>query len=61
MADEDDKTKKPAHTLADHVYGDELAHVHDGEADHDHDEATPDTAHPDTGHVHPPGTPPHSH
>src|SRR5690348_9271181 len=37
MPEQDDKTKKPAHTLADHVYGDELAHVHDGEADHDHD------------------------
>ena len=36
MADEKDD-KKPAHTLADHVYGDELAHVHQGEADHDHD------------------------
>ncbi len=36
-------------------------HHEEGEADHDHDEATPDTAHPDTGHVHPPGTPPHSH
>src|SRR5215475_4515437 len=37
MADEDDKKKKGAHTFADHAYGDELAHVHDGEADHDHD------------------------
>jgi uncharacterized membrane protein len=36
-------------------------HHEEGEADHDHDEAAPDTAHADTGHVHPPGTPPHSH
>jgi ethanolamine utilization protein EutA len=38
-------TKKPArapHTVADHVYGDELAHVHDGDADHDHDHFEPD-------------------
>jgi ethanolamine utilization protein EutA len=34
MSGADDK--KP-HTLGDHVYGDDLAHVHDGEADHDHD------------------------
>ena len=27
----------PAHTLADHSYGIDLAHTHDGYADHDHD------------------------
>lgn len=31
------------------------------DGDDDHDEAAPDTAHADTGHVHPPGTPPHAH
>ena len=29
--------KKAAHTLDDHVYGIDLAHTHDGYADHDHD------------------------
>jgi ethanolamine utilization protein EutA len=33
---ENDKSKKP-HTLADHVYGLDTAHVHGREADHDHD------------------------
>ena len=28
---------KPSHTLADHTYGIDLAHTHDGYADHDHD------------------------
>jgi ethanolamine utilization protein EutA len=38
-----DERKKPdekaakGHTLADHVYGENLAHVHEGDADHDHD------------------------
>lgn len=38
-------------------------HHEEGDADHDEDQAAPDTskAHVDTGHVHPPGTPPHSH
>lgn len=37
-------------------------HHEEGDADHDHDEdAAPDTTHADTGHVHPPGTPPHAH
>lgn len=38
-------------------------HHDDGDADEDEDQAAPDTtkAQPDTGHVHPPGTPPHSH
>ncbi|HZS63608.1 MAG TPA: ethanolamine ammonia-lyase reactivating factor EutA [Xanthobacteraceae bacterium] len=29
--------KQSAHTVADHLYGADLAHVHEGEADHDHD------------------------
>jgi ethanolamine utilization protein EutA len=37
MANGDDTSKKPAHTLADHVYGEDLVHVHEGDADHDHD------------------------
>jgi ethanolamine utilization protein EutA len=37
MAGEEDNIKKPGHTLQDHVYGQDLAHVHDGDADHDHD------------------------
>ncbi len=34
-----DKEKKRPHTLADHLYGEEFDHVHEGEdgADHDHD------------------------
>ena len=28
----------PSHTVADHVYGETLAHEHDGFADHDHDD-----------------------
>src|SRR5256885_15605037 len=32
-----DEPKKPSHTLADHSYGIDLAHTHDGYADHDHD------------------------
>ena len=28
---------KTSHTLADHTYGIDLAHTHDGYADHDHD------------------------
>jgi ethanolamine utilization protein EutA len=35
-------TGEKKHTLADHVYGDEAAHVHDGDADHDHDHFEPD-------------------
>ena len=35
MADSDDRAKR--HTLADHRLGTDLAHVHDGEADHDED------------------------
>src|SRR5215216_1690073 len=33
----DDENKKPPHTLADHVYGEDLVHIHEGDADHDHD------------------------
>jgi len=32
-----DEPKKPSHTLADHSLGIDLAHTHDGYADHDHD------------------------
>jgi ethanolamine utilization protein EutA len=35
MADADND-KKPGHTLADHDFGEDLDHVHDGDADHDH-------------------------
>ena len=35
MADDEPKTK--GHTLADHDYGLDLAHTHDGYADHEHD------------------------
>src|SRR5215831_5197395 len=37
MADDDEPEKKNRHTLADHSYGIDLAHTHDGYADHDHD------------------------
>jgi ethanolamine utilization protein EutA len=37
--DESDNRPK-AHTLADHRLGADLAHVHDGDADHDHDDFT---------------------
>ncbi len=36
MADPDDKPDR--HTVADHSLGTDLAHVHDGDADHDHDD-----------------------
>src|SRR6478735_6998844 len=36
MADTDDKPNR--HTVADHSLGTDLAHVHHGEADHDHDD-----------------------
>jgi ethanolamine utilization protein EutA len=35
MAEEE--KKKPAHTLADHLYGRDLAHIHADDSDHDHD------------------------
>ncbi len=34
----DPKDRPPGHTLADHRLGADLAHVHDGDADHDHDD-----------------------
>lgn len=34
-----DKDEAPGHTLADHLYGDTLAHDHGPDADHDHDVA----------------------
>ena len=33
----DDDNKKPAHTLADHLYGRDVVHVHADDSDHDHD------------------------
>jgi ethanolamine utilization protein EutA len=33
----EDDASKPSHTVADHVLGLDLAHTHDGYADHDHD------------------------
>ncbi len=33
----DDEAPKQNHTVADHVLGLDLAHTHDGYADHDHD------------------------
>src|SRR5262245_57865978 len=40
MANSDEPTTKPAsgHTIADHRLGADLAHVHDGDADHEHDD-----------------------
>src|SRR5207244_130716 len=32
-----DKNDKPSHSLADHRYGENIVHDHDGLADHDHD------------------------
>src|SRR5882762_6361337 len=37
MAESDEPKDKTAHTVADHTYGLDLAHTHDGYADHDHD------------------------
>jgi ethanolamine utilization protein EutA len=34
----DQDEQKPRHTLADHVYGENLRHIHDGDADHDHED-----------------------
>src|SRR2546430_5358828 len=36
MTDPDDKPDR--HTVTDHRLGSDLAHVHDGDADHDHDD-----------------------
>jgi ethanolamine utilization protein EutA len=39
MSDQEEQRPKRAHTLADHMYGADFNHSHDGEhADHDHDE-----------------------
>src|SRR5262249_25075341 len=37
MTDAEGPKTEGSHTLADHVYGLDLAHTHDGYADHDHD------------------------
>jgi ethanolamine utilization protein EutA len=37
MTDAEEPKTKESHTLADHVYGLDLEHTHDGYADHDHD------------------------
>ena len=37
MPQSDEPIDKKTHTLADHTYGLDLAHTHDGYADHDHD------------------------
>ena len=42
MAEEE--KPKPPHTLADHLYGREVAHVHGDDADHDHDHEFDDDA-----------------
>ncbi len=33
----DDEKKKPGHTLADHLYGRDIVHLHADDSDHDHD------------------------
>ncbi|MFZ0720251.1 MAG: ethanolamine ammonia-lyase reactivating factor EutA [Xanthobacteraceae bacterium] len=33
----DDKSEKAAHTLADHLYGRDVVHIHADDSDHDHD------------------------
>src|SRR5258706_12214257 len=38
MAKRPDQTEEKSHGLADHQYGDALAHKHDAESDHDHDD-----------------------
>src|SRR6266700_1167381 len=37
MADAEDKNDKPTHSLADHLYGENIVHDHEGLTDHDHD------------------------
>jgi len=37
MSDAEEKPEKTGHTLADHVYGQNLVHEHDEYSDHDHD------------------------
>ena len=43
MAKSDDSEAKPKHTLSDHSFGEYLSHVHEGDADHDHDYFDDDT------------------
>lgn len=42
MPKSDDPESKASHTVADHDFGEYLSHVHDGNADHDHDYFEPD-------------------
>jgi ethanolamine utilization protein EutA len=43
MATSDDPEAKPKHNLTDHYFGEYLSHVHEGDADHDHDYFDDDT------------------
>jgi ethanolamine utilization protein EutA len=42
MPKSDNPKSKGGHTIADHYFGEYLSHVHDGDADHDHDYFEPD-------------------
>src|SRR5688572_14602681 len=43
MAENETSPKKPGHSLADHQYGADIGHTHDGgDADHDHDDFGPE-------------------
>ena len=42
MPKSDDPKSNAPHTVADHDFGEHLFHVHDGNADHDHDYSEPD-------------------
>jgi ethanolamine utilization protein EutA len=42
MPKSDDPKSKAPHTIADHYFGEYLSHVHDSNADHDHDYFEPD-------------------
>jgi ethanolamine utilization protein EutA len=46
MAEKDDAQPKPGHTLADHQYGADAGHTHDGDEafDHDHDDFGPEAS-----------------
>jgi ethanolamine utilization protein EutA len=45
MAEKNEAPKKPGHSIADHQYGAEAGHTHDGDdADHDHDDFGPEGA-----------------
>ena len=37
MSDPEEDKKKVGHTLADHLYGQNIVHAHDEDSDHDHD------------------------